>query len=200
MNMPHVTIHLPAWVDACLETAPKIFKNVEDRMRFVLDLSRRNVRHGTGGPFAAAVFEKGGSLVAPGVNLVVSSKCSVFHAEIVALALAQRVLGRYDLSDGGRLHYELFASAEPCAMCFGAVPWSGVKLLVCGARDEDARDIGFDEGPKMPGWVSALNERGIAVQRDVLRPDAVAVLRDYAAAGGPIYNAGRPRGASSGGA
>ena len=197
MNMPRVIIHLPTWVDSFLETAPKIIKNVEDRMRFVLDLSRQNVQHGTGGPFAAAVFEYDGRLIAVGVNLVVTAKCSVFHAEIVALVLAQRVIGRYDLSDGGRLRYDLFATTEPCAMCFGALPWSGVQRLVCGARDEDARAIGFDEGPKMIDWVTALNDRGIAVVRDVLRMDAVAVLQNYAATGGTIYNAGRPRGGSS---
>jgi tRNA(Arg) A34 adenosine deaminase TadA len=75
-------------------------------------------------------------------------------------------------------------------MCFGAVPWSGVRRLVCGARDEDARAIGFDEGPKLADWVTALNDRGITVLRDVLRDDAVAVLRDYIASGGIIYNAG----------
>ena len=197
MNMPKVIIHLPTWVDSFLETAPKIIKNVEDRMRFVLDLSRQNVQHGTGGPFAAAVFENDGRLVSAGVNLVVTAKCSVFHAEIVALVLAQRIMDRYDLSDGGRLHYDLFATTEPCAMCFGALPWSGVQRLVCGARDEDARAIGFDEGPKMIDWVTALNDRGIAVVRDVLRMDAVAVLQNYAATGGTIYNAGRPRGGSS---
>lgn len=198
MNMPQVNIHLPKWVENYLETAPKIFKNVEDRMRFVLALSRQNVQHGTGGPFAAAVFENDGRLVAAGVNLVVTLKCSIFHAEIVALALAQRVMGRYDLSDGGRLHYDLFATSEPCAMCFGAILWSGVQRLVCGARDEDARAIGFDEGPKIIDWVSALNDRGIAVLRDMLRTDAVTVLQDYVTAGGTIYNAGRPRGASPG--
>ena len=196
MNMPQVNISLPKWAENFIETAPKIFKNVEDRMRFVLDLSRQNVQHESGGPFAAAVFETEGRLVAAGVNLVVISNCSVFHAEIVALALAQSVVGRYDLSDGGRLHYDLFATSEPCAMCFGAIPWSGVQRLVCGARDEDARAIGFDEGPKIIDWISALNDRGIAVMRDVLRPDAVAVLQDYVKAGGTIYNAGRPRDAS----
>jgi tRNA(Arg) A34 adenosine deaminase TadA len=198
MNMPRVTINLPTWVESYLDTYPTIFKKVEDRMRFVLDLSGQNVQHGTGGPFAAAVFEKDGRLVAAGVNLVITAKCSVFHAEIVALVLAQRVIGRYDLSDGGRLHYDLFATTEPCAMCFGALPWSGVQRLVCGARDEDARAIGFDEGPKMIDWVTALNDRGIEVVRDVLRTDAVAVLQHYAATGGTIYNAGRPRGASLG--
>lgn len=190
--MPIVTIHLPAWVESYLKAAPKTFKNVEDRMRFILALSRQNVENGTGGPFAAAVFENDGRLVAAGVNLVVTAKCSLFHAEVIALALAQRVMDRYDLSDGGRLHYDLMTTSEPCAMCFGAIHWSGVQRLVCGAREEDARSIGFDEGPKIHNWVSALNDHGIAVLRDVMRVDAVAVLQEYVKAGGTIYNAGRP--------
>jgi tRNA(Arg) A34 adenosine deaminase TadA len=192
MNLPEIIVHLPVWVEDFLKNAPAVFPSVEDRMRFVLALSRRNVQLATGGPFAAAVFDNDGRLIAPGVNLVVASNCSVFHSEILALAIAQKILGRYDLSDGGTLHYDLFATTEPCAMCFGAIPWSGVGRLVCGARDEDARAIGFDEGPKTADWVAALNDRGIAVLRDVLRTDAIAVLQDYVKAGGPIYHAGRP--------
>ena len=41
---------------------------------------------------------------------------------------------------------EMVASTQPCAMCLGATPWSGIRRLVCGARDEDAEEIGFDEG------------------------------------------------------
>jgi tRNA(Arg) A34 adenosine deaminase TadA len=192
MYMPEVILRLPKWVEDLLESAPALLENVEERMRFVLRLSRLNVEHGTGGPFAAAVYDKDGGLITVGVNMVVAAKCSVFHAEIVALALAQQALGRYDLSDGGKLNYDLFATSEPCAMCFGAIPWSGVRRIVCAARDEDARAIGFDEGPKIHDWASALNDRGIAVLSDVLRADAVAVLQAYAAAGGTIYNAGGP--------
>jgi tRNA(Arg) A34 adenosine deaminase TadA len=76
-------------------------------------------------------------------------------------------------------------------MCFGAIPWSGVPRLVCGARDEDARRIGFDEGPKLSGWQEALENRGIHVVRDVLRKEAVEVLDLYVRLGGPIYNAGK---------
>jgi tRNA(Arg) A34 adenosine deaminase TadA len=136
------------------------------------------------------VFDSDGKLISLGVNIVEASNCSVLHAEIVAIALAQKALGRYDLSDGGKEHYELAASTEPCAMCFGAVPWSGVSRLVCGARDEDARSIGFDEGPKSTNWVEALEKRGITVVRDVLREEAAAVLREYGEGGGTIYNAG----------
>ena len=109
---------------------------------------------------------------------------------MVAIALAQKTLGRYDIGDGGRSRYALVASAEPCAMCFGAIPWSGLTRLTCGARDEDARRIGFDEGPKPSEWQEALRKRGIAVTRDVLREEAVAVLDLYVHLGGPIYNPG----------
>ncbi len=192
--LSEVCIRLPDWLKNFVATSPEVFPNDEDRMRFVLAIARQNVQHETGGPFASAVFEHGGRLIAPGVNMVVTSNCSVLHAEIVALVLAQKALGRYDLSDEGRLHYDLVAAAEPCAMCFGAIPWSGVRRLVCGARDEDARAIGFDEGPKLDDWVAALNNRGIEVLLDVLREEAVVVLREYVATGGKIYNSGLPGG------
>ncbi|MGC9360154.1 MAG: deaminase, partial [Anaerolineae bacterium] len=112
------------------------------------------------------------------------------HAEMVALALAQQTLGTYDLRSEGAPRCALVTSAEPCAMCLGAVPWSGVQQLVCGARDEDVRAIGFDEGHKPADWVAALEHRGIVVLRDVLRDEAAAALRAYAAQGGAIYNPG----------
>jgi tRNA(Arg) A34 adenosine deaminase TadA len=190
MITPVISLRLPDWVARFLADSPEVFPETIDRMRFVLELSRRNVQHGTGGPFGAAVFDSDGRLIAPGINLVVISNCSLLHAEMVALAGAQQKLGRYDIGDGGRRLYDLFATTEPCAMCFGAIPWSGVRRLACGARDEDARAIGFDEGPKLADWASALTDRGIAVLRDVLRDEAVGVLQGYIEAGGIIYNAG----------
>ena len=185
---PEVTLRLPGWVG---ETSggDLVLPSVEDRMRFVVELSRLNVRNGTGGPFGAAIFESDtGRLLAPGVNLVVGSGCSVFHAEMVAIMVAQRVVGTFDLGGEDLPPYELVASTEPCAMCLGATPWSGVRHLVCGARDEDARAVGFDEGAKMAEWVGSLEERGISVELGVLRDEAVAVLREYAERGGEIYN------------
>ncbi|HEY0663169.1 MAG TPA: nucleoside deaminase, partial [Thiobacillaceae bacterium] len=59
------------------------------------------------------------------------------------------------------------------------------------ARGEDVVALGFDEGPKPADWIEELRGRGITVSGDVLREEARAVLADYRAAGGPIYN---PRG------
>jgi tRNA(Arg) A34 adenosine deaminase TadA len=188
-RFPEVGLRLPEWIEGFVSEGPEGYPTVEDRMRLVVGLSRQNIRHGTGGPFGAAVFEReSGRLVAPGVNVVVSSDCSVFHAEMVAIMVAQKVLGTFDLGGEGIPPCELVASAEPCAMCLGATPWSGVRSLVTGARDEDARAVGFDEGAKMDAWASSLEDRGITVKLNVLREEAADVLREYAARGGEIYN------------
>jgi tRNA(Arg) A34 adenosine deaminase TadA len=184
-------IQLPSWIESFLDEAGFSYPKLEERMRLVIELSRHNVKQKTGGPFAAAVFDRQGNLIAPGVNMVVSTNCSILHAEIVAITLAQKILGRYDIGDGGRSHYDLVTTTEPCAMCLGALLWSGVSRLICGARDEDARQIGFDEGAKPASWIGELQQRGITVVCDVLRKEAVEVLEEYKAIGGLIYNAGR---------
>jgi tRNA(Arg) A34 adenosine deaminase TadA len=189
VNQPVFTLSLPEWLQEFISKRSQTLSTLEERMDFVIELSRRNVLQGTGGPFAAAVFDmNNGFLFAPGVNLVLSGQCSVLHAEIVTLMAAQKKAGTYDLSSAGSASYELVTSTEPCAMCMGAVTWSGIRKLVCGARGADAEEAGFDEGEKPPSWVEALKRRGISVRTDVCREKAATVLKDYRAAGGIIYN------------
>lgn len=158
-------------------------------MDFVIEASEANIEAETGGPFAAAVFEiDTGRLVSLGVNLVLALNLSVFHAEIVAMTLAQRKLKTFDLGGQNLPRHELVTSTEPCAMCFGAIPWSGIVRVVSGARNADARRIGFDEGPKPRAWRAALEQRGIEVMSDIQRNKAKAVLSNYVRCGGQIYN------------
>ena len=74
-------------------------------------------------------------------------------------------------------------------MCLGAALWSGVKRVVCGASREDATRLLFEEGPVFPQSYAYLESRGIVFTRNVLREEARAVLEQYRARGGPIYNA-----------
>lgn len=192
MRFSEVRLRLPQWVEGYVPDEETLYPTVEERMRLAIGLARENIRRGSGGPFGAAVFEKESwRLLASGVNLVVPQSNSAAHAEMVAIMVAQAELGDFDLGGEGHPAYELVASAEPCAMCFGAVPWSGVRTLVCGARGEDARRYGFDEGAKIPEWATALEERGISVERDVLREESAEVLGEYAESGGVIYNSRR---------
>jgi tRNA(Arg) A34 adenosine deaminase TadA len=72
-------------------------------------------------------------------------------------------------------------------MCLGAIPWSGIQSLICGARGTDAEAIGFDEGTKPGHWRDDLERRGVQVTRDVMREEASAVLEAYKQRGGTIY-------------
>jgi len=186
--MHPIVIEPPAWMEAFVAERPRLYPDDAARMALVLDLARANIRAGSGGPFGAAVFAaESGGLLAAGVNLVTSAHCSIAHAEMVALAMAQQALGHHDLRFAVPGGCVLVSTAEPCAMCLGALPWAGIARLVCGARDEDIRAIGFDEGDKPGRWPALLRRRGIGVTRDLMRAEAVAVLRDYADGGGEIY-------------
>lgn len=177
----HLT--LPDWIAPLMQ---QWHEPVDRAMRLqqVVALSQQNSDH-DGGPFAALVTDSDGRLLGLGVNRVVAAGCSHWHAEMVALALAQQSVRSHDLRGSGAI---LYSSCEPCAMCIGAILWSGVRELVYAALDEDARAIGFDEGPKRDGWQDYLCTRGIAVSADAgARPAACAVLQAYAASGKPIY-------------
>jgi tRNA(Arg) A34 adenosine deaminase TadA len=182
-----VRLSLPDWAAGPLD-APGPGAGDAERMAFAVALARRNVDEGTGGPFGAALWA-GDELLAVGVNVVVASALSIAHAEVLALAGAQRRLGRPRINDdpaAGRV--TLVTSAQPCAMCFGAVLWAGVDELVIGARGDDVEILaGFDEGPLPADWREALAARDIAVRTDVEREAARDVLARYAAEGGPRY-------------
>jgi tRNA(Arg) A34 adenosine deaminase TadA len=181
---PHpnaVTLNVPRWAD---EHARAYVATLDagERMDFLIDALRKNIAARSGGPFTAGVFEiETGKLVALGVNLVVPRGTSILHAEIVAIMRAQILLGTCDLGREGLPAFELMTTAEPCAMCFGASLWSGVKRVAMGARSSDVEKIGFDQGPKVASWRDEFRSRGIETVCDVQRDAVLKVMQDYAA-------------------
>jgi tRNA(Arg) A34 adenosine deaminase TadA len=185
---PEIRITYPDWVGDSVDW-DRAYETAEDRVRLAIELSRENVERGTGGPFGAAVFERdSGMLVSVGMNLVVAHRNSTLHAEMVALMMAESRLLSYSLGAEGLPPHEVAASCDPCAMCLGGLLWSGVSRVLCGARREDAHILEFDEGPVFPESYRYLENRGIEIQRGVLREEARAVLQLYRERGGVIYN------------
>ena len=183
-----LTITLPDWVASVAHPGMVVAED-DDRMRLAIRLARENVLHDTGGPFGAAIFERHtGRVVGLGVNGVVRLNSSLAHAEVMALADAQSRLASFTLGAEGMPAHDLFTSCAPCAMCLGAVMWSGVKRLVCAATQEDAEALGFDEGPVFAESYAHLVRRGIEVVQDFLQEEARAVFALYRERSGPIYN------------
>ena len=187
MRQPEFHLRLPDWLIQHLnEPLPALISD-EQKMTWVIELSRLNIAN-DGGPFGAAVFDiSTNQLISAGVNLVIPTNCSVMHAEIVAIIMAQQQTAHTLHQSTSEHSYELFSTTEPCAMCMGAIPWAGISRLVCGARDEDARKIGFDEGDKPDDWLKNYAKRNISVVRDLCRHQAAQVLEQYAQQQGTIY-------------
>lgn len=185
-----ITLTVPDWLSEELSRLPEYFLTHEDRMRMVIRFARLNSERATGGPFAAGVFERyTGRLVSLGVNRVVSSNCSSAHAEIIALSIAQKKLKSFDLGGPGMAAHELVVNWRPCAMCYGAVLWSGIRSLVVAGSGRELEEItGFDEGPLHPEWKEELGRRDISFLDDVLHEEACATFRAFRESNGFVYN------------
>ena len=185
------TLSLPDWTAEEMAKLPQTLPTLEERMAAVIRFSRLNFEHGTGGPFAAGVFEReSGKPLVIGVNRVMPMNCSSAHAEVMTLSMAQKLLGAWDLGGAEMPEYQLVVNWRPCVMCYGAVIWSGIRSLVIAGSGPELEEItGFDEGPIHPQWDDELNRRGVDLVDGVLTDEAIAVFRDFAVSGSVVYNA-----------
>lgn len=186
----HITLSMPDWAAEEHQKLPRHMLTVEERMAAVIRFSRLNFEQGTGGPFAAGVFERdSGKLIVIGVNRVLAHNCSSAHAEVMALSLAQQMLGTYDLGGPGMPVHQFVVNWRPCAMCFGATLWSGIRsLVIAGSGPQLEHITGFDEGPVHPDWENELARRSIELKNNVLTEEALQVYRDFAASQKFVYN------------
>jgi len=153
-HLDRVTIQLPAWLHAYESTLKDVeFETDEAMMAVAVEISDRNVKEGTGGPFGCAIFEKDtntskSKLFAVGANRVVPLTNSTIHGETCAIQFAEKKLKSFSLrsTDNGK-QYIMCTSCEPCAMCLGGTFWAAPAEMICGATKDDAESIGFNEGP-----------------------------------------------------
>ena len=187
MLYAQVHLTLPAWVHEFVDIA-RAYPADADKVALAVELSRRNVEAGSGGPFGAVVFGPDHRIISVGVNRVLPQNTSLAHAENMAYMLAQQRLQTPRLNEtvGGTV--TLATSSQPCCQCYGATVWAGIDRLLIGARAEDVMELTeFDEGPLPADWIGELNKRGIEVVRDLHRDAAREVLRAYGLQGGERY-------------
>lgn len=183
-----LVIDVPAWAIA-LGASRASYPTDDDRIALAIALSRENVQRNEGGPFGAAVFEEhSGRLISVGVNSVRRLANCTLHAETAALMFAGQAQGCHSLQRDDGVTYVLATSCDPCAMCLGAILWSGVRRVLCAATRDDAMAVGFDEGPVFDESWRYVAARNVEVQRGLRRADARAVLDLYVAKGGELYN------------
>src|SRR3546814_4201795 len=78
MLYAQVHLTLPAWVHDAVD-ATRTCATDEEKVALAVELSRRNLEAGTGGPFGAVVFNADDRIVAAGVNVVLPQKIGIAH-------------------------------------------------------------------------------------------------------------------------
>jgi len=145
-------------------------------MRLAIEASRAALDAGDR-PYGAVLVSPRGEVLHVARNTQVSSGDCTAHAEMVLVRQASARLGPGAMSGA-----TVYASGEPCAMCSGALFWSGVRRVVFGASsDVMARLLGGDLLPLRCAQVFAGASRPVDVDGPVLAEEAAAVLRDAAA-------------------
>ena len=136
-------------------------------MRYALELAQQCMPVGEV-PVGAVVVVHG-KIAGAGANCTRRENVVAAHAEIVALANAERAAGDYRLDDA-----VLYVTVEPCLMCLGALLQARIKRLVYGAPEPKFGALGsrFD----LTGHPAL---RKLEIQGGVLATEAASLLSSF---------------------
>jgi guanine deaminase len=141
-------------------------------MQIAIREARKNFKAPAGGPFGAAIILDG-RVIAVARNTVLRNDATA-HAEVNAIRKACRKLGTYDLSDA-----VIYATTEPCPMCFSAVHWARIGTIIHGAGISDAKDAGFNELEISNDRLKALGRSGIRIIGGFQRDECLSLFREW---------------------
>jgi tRNA(Arg) A34 adenosine deaminase TadA len=142
-------------------------------MHRAIELARRGIQMGDGGPFGAVVVREG-EIIGKGWNRVIRTNDPTAHGEIIAIRDACARLGTFSL-EGCEIH----TTGQPCPMCLGAIQWARIRRIFYGFRIEDAAEIGFDDREFFRQMALPPDERAIPAQ-ELCRAEALELAREYA--------------------
>lgn len=129
-------------------------------------------------PFGAILVDANGEKILEAENTVITDRDCVGHAETNLLREASRRFEARVLAQ-----CTIYASAEPCAMCAGAIYWSGVNRLVYGLSKQRLSEIQNQQiywQLALPcREVFARGQREISVEGPALEAEAEIVHKDY---------------------
>ncbi|WP_043159576.1 nucleoside deaminase [Bradyrhizobium sp. Ai1a-2] len=104
-------------------------------LRRSFEVARRSVTHGNH-PFGSVLVDRNRNVLMEMENGYMPSRDGTAHAERLLATKACTTLAPDVLE-----HATLYSSAEPCAMCSGAIYWAGIGRLVYGLSEHRLREI-----------------------------------------------------------
>ena len=105
------------------------YKNHIDYLKRAVDISKEARTNGNT-PFGALLVDKDGNIVMEQGNIEITDKICTGHAEATLAARASHEYSKDFLWD-----CTLYTTAEPCAMCAGAIYWANIGRVVYGMTE-----------------------------------------------------------------
>jgi tRNA(Arg) A34 adenosine deaminase TadA len=107
----------------------------EHFLRRSFDVARRAITHGNH-PFGAILVDANGNVLIEVENGYMPAHDGTAHAERLLATQACTTLAADVLRNA-----TLYTSAEPCAMCAGAIYWAGIGRVVYGLSEHRLRTV-----------------------------------------------------------
>jgi tRNA(Arg) A34 adenosine deaminase TadA len=104
-------------------------------LRRSFEVARRSMAQGNH-PFGCILVDRDGNVLLESENGYMPAHDGTAHAERLLATEACRTLHKDVLAAS-----TLYSSAEPCAMCAGAIYWAGIGRLVYGLSEHRLRGI-----------------------------------------------------------
>lgn len=139
-------------------------------MRLAIDKAREGIKKGQS-PFGACIT-RGDEIISCAHNVVWDSVDITAHAEIHAIRDACKKLNTVDLSG-----CVIYSTCEPCPMCFSACHWAKISKIVCGARIEDAKKLGFNELTVSNKEMKQSGGSSLEIVEGYLRDEVLALFK-----------------------
>lgn len=95
-----------------------------------IELSQQARDHGNT-PFGALLVDQHGEIILEQENIEITEKVCTGHAETTLVQRASHLYSKEELAS-----CVLYTTAEPCAMCTGAIYWSNVGTIVYGMTEK----------------------------------------------------------------
>ncbi len=158
-------------------------KKLEALFRLTFAEARSGIRLRHGGPFGAVVVDAKGRLLSRAHNTVLRDSDPSCHAEVNAIRLAAKKLGRPHLKG-----CTVIASSEPCPMCLTTSYWANVAGILYAVPKETAARVGFDDSFIYEELSKPAARRRIPVTPfSGLREEGEAAFAAWKKAAGKLY-------------
>lgn len=106
-----------------------MYQSHEYYLRRAVEVSKQSRESGNT-PFGAILVDSEGNILMEQQNIEITEHICTGHAETTLAARASQAYSREFLA-----HCTLYTTAEPCAMCAGAIYWANIGRVVYGMTE-----------------------------------------------------------------